>query len=62
MPWPTQAYLEINIFNLRQFSLLLLTSVADPHQKNADADSDRGKNLGADPDADPDVDADSCPY
>ncbi len=48
------------------------TSVADPHRKNADADTDPGKNLNADTDAnadaDPDSDAnsdadsDSCPY
>jgi hypothetical protein len=35
-----------------------ISSVADPHKKNADADP--GKNLDAD--ADPDADADSCPY
>jgi hypothetical protein len=47
-----------------------ITSVADPHRKNADtdadADADPGKNLNvdadADPDADADADADSCPY
>ncbi len=34
-----------------------VSSVADPHEKNADVDP--GKNLDADPDTDPD--ADSCP-
>jgi hypothetical protein len=38
----------------------IVTSVADPHRKNADADADPGKNLNADADADPD--ADSCSY
>jgi hypothetical protein len=35
---------------------LLVSSVADPHRKNADADADLGKNLNAD------ADADSSPY
>ncbi len=49
-------------FNWKEDSVL--PSVADPHQKNADADADPGKNLDADADADPDADAyaDSCPY
>jgi hypothetical protein len=41
-----------------------ISSVADPHRKNADADP--GKNLSADADpdadADPGADADSCYY
>jgi hypothetical protein len=39
-----------------------LTSVADPHRKNADADAGKNLNADADPDADPDPDADSCSY
>ncbi len=52
--------LKINISS-KKFPI---TSVADPHRKNADADADPGKNLNADadPDADPDADADSCSY
>jgi hypothetical protein len=42
------------------WNALLVSSVADPHRKNAAADP--GKNLNADPDANPDADADSCPY
>jgi hypothetical protein len=41
---------------LHALSSLAISSVADPHRKNADADP--GKNLNADPDAD----ADSCSY
>jgi hypothetical protein len=40
----------------------LLSSVADPHRKNADADPGKNLNADADPDADPDADADSCSY
>jgi hypothetical protein len=51
---------------LNVMKTLLVTSVADPHRKNADADADAdpGKNLNADADADPDADADadSCSY